>query len=103
MIEAVKELNKVPGFDPLKLMRELNEEGADKPKWYLDVKYRILWFRLCNPLGKIATEIIKLTEQVAVVEAKIYLDREEVGVLGRIHPSYKKDEIYLAELSMTKL
>lgn len=76
-IEAVKELNKVPGFDPLKLMRELNEEGADKPKWYLDVKYRILWFRLCNPLGKIATEIIKLTEQVAVVEAKIYLDRKD--------------------------
>ncbi len=35
--------------------------------------------------------------------AKIYLDREEIGVIGRVHPSYKKDEIYLAELSMTKL
>jgi len=35
--------------------------------------------------------------------AKIYLDREFVGVLGRVHPSYKKDEIYLVELSMSKL
>ena len=35
--------------------------------------------------------------------AKIYLDREEIGVIGRVHPSYKKDEIYLVELSMTKL
>ena len=35
--------------------------------------------------------------------AKIYLDREEIGVIGRVHPSFKKDEIYLAELSMTKL
>ena len=35
--------------------------------------------------------------------AKVYLDREEIGVLGRVHPSYKKDEIYLAELSLTKL
>jgi len=35
--------------------------------------------------------------------AKIYLDREEIGVIGRVHPSYKKDEIYLAELSLTKL
>ena len=35
--------------------------------------------------------------------AKIYLDREEIGVIGRVHPSYKKDEIYLIELSMTKL
>ena len=37
------------------------------------------------------------------ISAKIYLDREEIGVIGRVHPSYKKDDIYLAELSMTKL
>ncbi len=35
--------------------------------------------------------------------AKILLDREEVGVIGRVHPSLKKDEIYVAEFSMTKL
>lgn len=76
-IEPVRKLNEVPGFDPLKFMRELTEQEGDKPKWYLDVKYRILWFRLCNPLGKIATEIVKLTEQMAVVEAKIYLDMKD--------------------------
>ena len=37
------------------------------------------------------------------ISAKILLDREEIGVIGRIHPSYQKDEIYVAELSMTKL
>lgn len=37
------------------------------------------------------------------ISAKIYIDREEIGIIGRIHPSYKKEEIYLAELSMTKL
>lgn len=46
-------------------------------------------------------------EEVATMHpgmcARIYLDREEIGVIGRVHPSYKKDEIYLAELSMTKL
>lgn len=35
--------------------------------------------------------------------AKVILDKEQIGVIGRIHPFYKKDEIYLAELSMTKL
>ena len=35
--------------------------------------------------------------------AKIILDREEIGIIGRVHPIYKKDEIYLAELSVTKL
>ena len=37
------------------------------------------------------------------IGAKILIDREEVGIIGRIHPSYKKDEIYVCELSMTKL
>ena len=37
------------------------------------------------------------------ISAKILLDREEIGIIGRVHPSYKKDEIYVAELSMTKL
>jgi len=37
------------------------------------------------------------------ISAKILLDREEVGVVGRVHPSLKKDEIYVAEISMTKL
>ncbi len=35
--------------------------------------------------------------------AKIILDKEEVGIIGRIHPTKNKDEIYLAELSVTKL
>jgi len=76
-IDAVKKLNKIDGFDPLQFMRTIAEDGTDKPRWYLDVKYRILWFRLCNPIGKIATEIVKLTEQTAVVEAKIYLDKND--------------------------
>lgn len=37
------------------------------------------------------------------ISAKILLDRQEIGVIGRVHPSYKKDEIYVAELSMTAL
>lgn len=37
------------------------------------------------------------------MSAKILLDREEIGVFGRIHPSVSKDEIYLCEISMTKL
>jgi phenylalanyl-tRNA synthetase beta chain len=37
------------------------------------------------------------------MSAKILLDREEIGIIGRVHPSYKKDEIYVSELSLTKL
>ena len=37
------------------------------------------------------------------ITASILLDNEVVGVIGRIHPSTNKDEIYLFELSMNKL
>lgn len=37
------------------------------------------------------------------MSAKIYLDREFVGIIGRIHPTVTKDEIYVVELSLTKL
>ena len=35
--------------------------------------------------------------------ANIVLDREVVGIIGRVHPNFKKDEIYVCELSITKL
>jgi phenylalanyl-tRNA synthetase beta chain len=37
------------------------------------------------------------------ISARILVDREEVGIIGRVHPSYKKDDIYVAEISMTSL
>ncbi len=37
------------------------------------------------------------------MSAKVLLDKEEIGVFGRVHPSLSKDEIYLCEISMTKL
>lgn len=35
--------------------------------------------------------------------AKILIDKEEIGIIGRVHPNTMKDEIYVSELSLTKL
>ena len=37
------------------------------------------------------------------ISAKILLDREEIGIIGRVHPNLIKDEVYVCEISMTKL
>lgn len=75
-VEEIKNLNRVEGFDPRKFMRTLvGEDGAAKQ--YLDVVYRKLWFRLKNPDGKIVKKILKLTEQTAIVEARVYLHKED--------------------------
>lgn len=75
-LPVVAELNRVEGFDPRLYMREIESETQEK-QLYLDVKYRKLWFRLKHPNGKIKKSIIKLTEQLAIVEAKVYLDKND--------------------------
>ncbi len=37
------------------------------------------------------------------ISARIYLDKEPIGIIGRIHPSIKKEEIYVCELNMKLL
>jgi len=37
------------------------------------------------------------------ISCKILLDREEIGILGRVHPKVSKDPIYVCELSLNKL
>lgn len=48
-------------------------------------------------------EKTEITDLHPGICATIKLDREPIGIIGRIHPSIKKDDIYVAELSMTKL
>ncbi len=75
-VAEIRNLNRVEGFDPRKYMRLIQNEGQ-AGKYYLDVAYRKLWFRLRYPEGKIVKKILKLTEQVAIVEARVYLNRND--------------------------
>lgn len=74
--DSVAALNHVEGFEPLKYMRTIQNEGQED-QLYLDVKYRKLWFRLAYPVGKIISKIVTLAENMAIVEARIYLDKND--------------------------
>ena len=91
--EAVAALNRVDGFHPMELARKIGEEGQEE-QLYLDVKYRKLWFRLVNPAGKIISRIITFTENMAVVEARIYLDKcdQEDNYVCLLYTSDAADE-----------
>ena len=76
MIGKIPAINEVDGFDPAAFTRSIaNEDGT--VGLYLDVKYRMLWFRLCYPKGKIDTEVLKATDQYAIVSCKIYMDKSD--------------------------
>lgn len=70
--EAVRQLNKVEGFEPKNYLREEhNEEGIS---FYLDTKYRLLWFRLKYNSGKIVKIPKTLAKDYATFEVRIYAD-----------------------------
>ena len=75
-MKSVPTINAVDGFNPADFTRQLpNEDGS--MSMYLDVKYRLLWFRLHRPKGKIDTEIIHVDDKSAVVCCKLYEDKAD--------------------------
>lgn len=51
-MKNIPAINAVDAFNPAEFTRQLpNEDGS--ASLYLDVKYRLLWFRVHRPNGKI--------------------------------------------------
>lgn len=89
-ISVVAELNKVAGFDPIKFARKVVQDGAERLQ--LDLKYKKLWFRLKYPQGRIKVTPLKITEQLAIIEAKVFFDRKDaMPTASFIAQRYAKD------------
>ena len=48
-------------------------------------------------------EKVEVKELHPGVSAAILIDRKQIGIIGRLHPSIMKDNVIVAEFSMTKL
>ena len=48
-------------------------------------------------------EKVEVKELHPGVSARIMLDRKPIGIIGKVHPSLYKEDIYVAEISMTAL
>ena len=53
--------------------------------------------------NRYAFEKVSLKELHPGVSAAILIDRKQIGIIGKVHPSLYKDDIFVAELSMTQL
>lgn len=78
---AIASLNQVPGFNPLKFLRRTMSEN-NEPVMQLDLRYKKLWFRLANPHGRIRLVNLHITEQLAIIEAKIFLNRNDTAPIS---------------------
>ena len=73
--EAVRNLNKVEGFEPKDYLRE--EKSEEGVSFYLDTKYRLLWFRLMYPQGKLVKIPKALNKEYATFEVRVYTDKND--------------------------
>ena len=71
-IPAVQQLRRVQGFDPLRFLKRNASGGVE-----LEPRYQRLWFRLACPDGKMLLNRLRITDQIAVYEAQVFLSRED--------------------------
>ena len=71
-IPAVQQLRRVQGFDPLRFLKRNASGGIE-----LEPRYQRLWFRLACPNGKMLLNRLRITDQIAVYEAQVFLSRED--------------------------
>ena len=75
-VPAANDLHKVPGFDPLKYLRKaVNEKG--EPVMRLELRYQRLWFRLACPKGRMLLNPLRVTDQLAIFEAKVFFHQDD--------------------------
>ena len=79
---TVAALNHVPGFDPLKFLRRTTSRKTGEDVMRLDLRNKKLWFRLACPTGRLKRNALRITEKMAIFEAKIYRDREDAEPLS---------------------
>lgn len=81
-VPAVAGLNKVQGFDPFKFLHREISVKTNEEVLKLDLRYKKLWFRLAYPQGRLRLSALRITEQLAIFEAKVFLDRNDSEPIG---------------------
>ena len=89
---TVAALNRVPGFDPLKLMGRKRTAGAEKDEESLDFRYKKLWFRLAHRTGRIRLNRLSITEQLAIIEAQVYLELTDANPVSSFTAACTREE-----------
>ena len=90
-VAAAKELRKVPGFDPLKYLRTVTRNGEKILK--LDLSYKKLWFRLACPHGRMLLNPLRITDQMAIFEARVYASKDDATPLASFTSTQKARDI----------
>ena len=91
-VPAAGALHSVPMFDPLKLLRMTTSVKTGEKVLRLDLSYKKMWFLLVHPRGRMLTNILRVTDQMAIFEAQLYADRDDDTVLAQFTSCHTRRE-----------
>ena len=86
-IPTVQQLRRVQGFDPLRFLKRDASGGVE-----LEPRYQRLWFRLACPDGKMLLNRLRVTDQIAVYEAQVFLSREDNQPIANFTAAVEKTQ-----------
>lgn len=80
------------GFNPMKLLRKAVSAITGETVMRLELPYKKLWFRKAHPHGRIYVKPLRITEQIAIYEAQVFLNREDQTPISSFTASISKEE-----------
>ena len=91
-VPAASALHQVPLFDPLKLLRKTTSLKTGEKVLKLDLRYKKMWFKLVHPRGRILTNTLRITDQMAIFEAQLFADRNDTTALSQFTSCHTRSE-----------
>ena len=61
----------------MKLLRKTISVKTGHPVWKLDLRYKRLWFRLACPNGRMLLKPLRISDQLAIIEAQVYFSKDD--------------------------
>lgn len=81
-VPTAAELRKVPGFNPLTYLRPAVSKTNGEKGLKLELPYKKLWFRLACPRGRMTLNPLRITDQIAIFEARLYAEQGDDSMLA---------------------
>lgn len=98
-VPAAAQLRNVKGFNPAKFLRQTVSEQTKKLVYRLDLPYKRAWFRIACPNGRMILRPLRITEELAIIEAQVYLSKDDPqplsSVISQVDRAEAKDGKYI--------
>ena len=78
---TVRAPQRASGFDPMKYARKVTNKAGEKVLT-LDLKHKKAWFRMACPNGGMVLNPLRVTDQMAIFEARLFADTDDRNPLA---------------------